>query len=570
MSFGFLVFILLASIVGAVVRYYYQKYIGSKLEMFKLENINAQTNLEVVRDTLRKMICTYAWTKEGESNVCHFDYQGAHFSIELTDNDPFTQLSLYYIHLVSLEYINVVRAVCNKYSSTKNPFKVVYSVNQEHHGAAIHIMSSLLLNEVNAHELLTKVMAQMFEMRRLVVAEIESETQKARSVDCADYEVATVEWGGELELLHELEIDRQPAVFSHHEAAAHPVITPRALLATMFGITDSHIDSLSAWTNDETHIHMGEDDDIANFPLSALLIADGKFVHSWVGVELTYHDDSGDGVSHNLGIHLDSEMTTPSVLYYRVTLTLMPVFVPPVVSPVLLPKPGDCHTFVAGYELVPTKQQTDAINYQWHEAREKFKSGGESQLTATQRVLAHCEQPDLAQYIYLGRQRYLERRFFDALSPLGAAYERYAARYDQMGADERRSYYEVCYLLGSCYYHLRRFEIAHFYLFQTLSINNLVYTMQYVNCMVSMGNCDALRFIDSSLANLKRSMDMGSLNSNCLNFYYFLQRRKVEFLLNAHRVDEAEQLLRTMLDGNPNSDFAIERLAEIQKEKEKL
>jgi len=25
-----------------------------------------------------------------------------------------------------------------------------------------------------------------------------------------------------------------------------------------------------------------------------------------------------------------------------------------------------------------------------------------------------------------------------------------------------------------------------------------------------------------------------------------------------------------MLDGNPNSDFAIERLAEIQKEKEKL
>lgn len=469
MSFGFLVFILLASIVGAVVRYYYQKYIGSKLEMFKLENINAQTNLEVVSDTLRKMICTYAWTKEGESNVCHFDYQGAHFSIELTDNDPFTQLSLYYIHLVSLEDINVVRAV-----------------------------------------------------------------------------------------------------FSHHEAASHPVITPRALLATMFGITDSHIDSLSAWTNDETHIHMGEDDDIANFPLSALLIADGKFVHSWVGVELTYHDNSGDGVSHNLGIHLDSEMTTPSVLYYRVTLTLMPVFVPPVVSPVLLPKPGDCHTFVAGYELVPTKQQTDAINYQWHEAREKFKSGGESQLTATQRVLAHCEQPDLAQYIYLGRQRYLERRFFDALSPLGAAYERYAARYDQMGADERRSYYEVCYLLGSCYYHLRRFEIAHFYLFQTLSINNLIYTMQYVNCMVSMGNCDALRFIDSSLANLKRSMDMGSLNSNCLNFYYFLQRRKVEFLLNAHRVDEAEQLLRTMLDGNPNSDFAIERLAEIQKEKEKL
>lgn len=506
MSYGFLVFILLASIVGAVVRYYYQKYIGSKLEMFKLENINAQTNLEVVSDTLRKMICTYAWTKEGESNVCHFDYQGAHFSIELTDNDPFTQLSLYYIHFVSLEDINVVRAVCNKYSSTKNPFKVVYSVNQEHHGAAIHILSSLLLNEVNAHELLTKVMAQMFEMRRLVVAEIESETQKARSVDCADYEVATVEWGGELELLHELEIDRQPAVFSHHEAAAHPVITPRALLATMFGITDSHIDSLSA----------------------------------------------------------------PSVLYYRVTLTLMPVFVPPVVSPVLLPKPGDCHTFVAGYELVPTKQQTDAINYQWHEAREKFKSGGESQLTATQRVLAHCEQPDLAQYIYLGRQRYLERRFFDALSPLGAAYERYAARYDQMGADERRSYYEVCYLLGSCYYHLRRFEIAHFYLFQTLSINNLIYTMQYVNCMVSMGNCDALRFIDSSLANLKRSMDMGSLNSNCLNFYYFLQRRKVEFLLNAHRVDEAEQLLHTMLDGNPNSDFAIERLAEIQKEKEKL
>lgn len=565
----YLLLLTLVSLVVVVVRYYYQKYIGSKLMMFKLENINGQANLEVVSDTLRKMNCTYAWTKNGDSNVCHFDYQGAHFGIDLTDNDPFTILSFFYFHAVSVEDVNIVRTVCNKYSFVKNPLKVVYTVDQEHHSVDVHIIASLLLNEVNAHELLTMVLAQMFEMGRQVVAEIESETQKARSADCADYELATAEWGGELDLLHELEIDRQPETFSHHEAAGHPVITPRSLLATMFGIADCRIDSLTAWADDETHIHLGETDNIADFPLSSLIIADGEFAHSWVGIELTYHDGGADDVRRNLGIHLSSETVTPKVLYYRVTLMRMPVFVPPVVGSPLPFETGDSHTFVAGYELVDMKQQTDAIIYQWHEAREKLKSGGQSQLTATQRVLASCEQPDLAKFVYMGRQRYLDRRFFDALAPLRTAYERYAARYDQLDADERRNYYEVCYLLGSSYYHLRRFETAHFYLFQTLSANNLIYNMQYVNCMVSMGNCDTLRFIDSSLVGLKHSMDKGGLNANCLNFYYFLQRRKVEFLLNVRRVDEAEKLLHTMLDGNPNSDFAIERLAEIQKEKDK-
>ena len=57
--------------------------------------------------------------------------------------------------------------------------------------------------------------------------------------------------------------------------------------------------------------------------------------------------------------------------------------------------------------------------------------------------------------------------------------------------------------------------------------------------------------------------DMAQLNA----FAGFIRRRKAYLLVSLGRYDEAERLLKTLLDDPDNSDFALSELAYIQQKK---
>ncbi len=559
----FIVFII--SVPACLIWYLYDKFIGSKLAMLKLDGITHRYLKEYVNKALEQLSCEPTWEQCEDSELCHFNYQGTHFQTSINKDIPYVRLAMFYVGKAPLEYINILRTICNHFAFAPYPVKATYSIDEKTHCAHIHIISNMLINKINAKDLLVQTMAQMFNMQREISVQMRTETEKAQKAECADLELASAEWSGELELLHELEMSKQSSPFDNHETIINPIVTPAEILSRIFDLNQCIFTNMVTWADGEQFDPPATADSLGTFPLYSLLVSNGQFVHSQATAEFTFSPNDNNTNNRFISIHLAAEKTTPSVLYYRVTATLMP-------KSAIFKNVGkaaetaECVSIVAGHELVPIKKQLDAIAYQWSEIR---ANANLQNPTATQRLLTACENPDMAHLICIGHQRYLDHRFFEAIPPLDTVYNDYTARFDQLNNGEKRNYYEICYLLGSCFYHLCQFKEAHFYLFHTLPLNNIIYNEQYVNCIVSMGDCDALRFIDASLETLKQRMNMGQMNTNYLNFYYFLQRRKVEYLLSKHRDDEAENLLRTMLDGTPNSDFAIQKLADIQKMKQR-
>jgi hypothetical protein len=60
-----------------------------------------------------------------------------------------------------------------------------------------------------------------------------------------------------------------------------------------------------------------------------------------------------------------------------------------------------------------------------------------------------------------------------------------------------------------------------------------------------------------------------SSNEELAEFSSFLRRRKVYLLIEAEQYDEAEKLLRNMLDEPENFDFAKHELTFLQEQKQK-
>ena len=87
-----------------------------------------------------------------------------------------------------------------------------------------------------------------------------------------------------------------------------------------------------------------------------------------------------------------------------------------------------------------------------------------------------------------------------------------------------------------------------------------------------MGDFRSLMSIDNILEELRNSVpddDEEELDPLLRPFLQFLYRRKAYVLIELRRLDEAEHLLRQMVDDPENSDFALDELAYIQRLREK-
>ena len=105
----------------------------------------------------------------------------------------------------------------------------------------------------------------------------------------------------------------------------------------------------------------------------------------------------------------------------------------------------------------------------------------------------------------------------------------------------------------------------------TLSLNRITFTEEFINCLVNSGDHRAIKTIDNYFNEVELSLDLEEKSEpgeHIVHFLDFLKRRKAYALVSRHRFDEAEELLKAMLDDPGNSDFAINELAYIQKIKD--
>ena len=107
----------------------------------------------------------------------------------------------------------------------------------------------------------------------------------------------------------------------------------------------------------------------------------------------------------------------------------------------------------------------------------------------------------------------------------------------------------------------------------TIPLRRVTYTEEYINILVNSHDFRAIDVINGLLTELENAQAIDdaedSPQEHMIGFVNFLKRRKAYVYIDLERYDEAEKLLKKMLDEPENSDFAISELAYIRKLKDR-
>ena len=535
----------------------------------RLSDLDLSENRRIVSKALKALNCTGEWRKEGDAALVRYTFQSGHFGIRIIGNCPQVELSYLFFAEAEMKDINIVRHVCNHFNLNSTGPRFSYSINEETNIIDMHILTPLLLDDDRAKDILSSAMVDMFLWQNSFIRSLTDVKKEAKSSATSDLEWSEKEVARDFFLLREQELRHQKkgAEWRQNDKEA---ATLKQWMDKVFGLVDVVFSELTVVTDTVTVINDRES--IASYNLSDTLIVDGAFVRQKVMLDLVFFLPAHPTTRRRMTFSIQQADGCEDVLYYQVVATLLPL--PSGIGRPLHSKEVQVqsHSVLLAYDLRSTKQLQDEFVYMWKEAKSKVANGEENQLTEEQRLIANVESVDAARFVYRSRTLYRQKRYYEAISCLENAYRLLNSNIDKKSLEERNLFLEVCYMLGFCYNELQQYDRAYYYLTFVTGINRTLYAEEYVNCMIYLGDYRSLMTIDGILEDLHNSIvedEEGEVEQSVHPFLQFLYRRKAYVLVELHRFEEAEEMLRQMIDDPESGDFALDELAYIQQLREK-
>ena len=535
----------------------------------RLSDLDLSENRRIVSKALKSLNCTGEWRKEGDAALVRYTFQSGHFGIRIIGNCPQVELSYLFFAEAEMKDINIVRHVCNHFNLNSTGPRFSYSINEETNIIDMHILTPLLLDDDRAKDILSSAMVDMFLWQNSFIRSLTDVKKEAKSSATSDLEWSEKEVARDFFLLREQELRHQKkgAEWRQNDKEA---ATLKQWMDKVFGLVDVVFSELTVVTDTVTVINDRES--IASYNLSDTLIVDGAFVRQKAMLDLVFFLPAHPTTRRRMTFSIQQADGCEDVLYYQVVATLLPL--PSGIGRPLHSKEVQVqsHSVLLAYDLRSTKQLQDEFVYMWKEAKSKVANGEENQLTEEQRLIANVESVDAARFVYRSRTLYRQKRYYEAISCLENAYRLLNSNIDKKSLEERNLFLEVCYMLGFCYNELQQYDRAYYYLTFVTGINRTLYAEEYVNCMIYLGDYRSLMTIDGILEDLHNSIvedEEGEVEQSLRPFLHFLYRRKAYVLIELRRLDEAEEILRQMIDDPESGDFALDELAYIQQLREK-
>lgn len=535
----------------------------------RLSDLDLSENRRIVSKALKALNCTGEWRKEGDAALVRYTFQSGHFGIRILGNCPQVELSYLFFAEAEMKDINIVRHVCNHFNLNSTGPRFSYSINEETNIIDMHILTPLLLDDDRAKDILSSAMVDMFLWQNSFIRSLTDVKKEAKSSATSDLEWSEKEVARDFFLLREQELRHQKkgAEWRQNDKEA---ATLKQWMDKVFGLVDVVFSELTVVTDAVTVINDRES--IASYNLSETLIVDGAFVRQKAMLDLVFFLPAHPTTRRRMTFSIQQADGCEDVLYYQVVATLLPL--PSGIGRPLHSKEVQVqsHSVLLAYDLRSTKLLQDEFVYMWKEAKSKVANGEENQLTEEQRLIANVESVDAARFVYRSRTLYRQKRYYEAISCLENAYRLLNSNIDKKSLEERNLFLEVCYMLGFCYNELQQYDRAYYYLTFVTGINRTLYAEEYVNCMIYLGDYRSLMTIDGILEDLHNSIvedEEGEVEQSVHPFLQFLYRRKAYVLVELHRFDEAEEMLRQMIDDPESGDFALDELAYIQQLREK-
>ena len=535
----------------------------------RLSDLDLSENRRIVSKALKALNCTGEWRKEGDAALVRYTFQSGHFGIRIIGNCPQVELSYLFFAEAEMKDINIVRHVCNHFNLNSTGPRFSYTINEETNIIDMHILTPLLLDDDRAKDILSSAMVDMFLWQNSFIRSLTDVKKDAKSSATSDLEWSEKEVARDFFLLREQELRHQKkgAEWRQNDKEA---ATLKQWMDKVFGLVDVVFSELTVVTDSVTVINDRES--IASYNLSDTLIADGAFVRQKAVLDLVFFLPAHPTTRRRMTFSIQQADGCEDVLYYQVVATLLPL--PSGIGRPLHSKEVQVqsHSVLLAYDLRSTKQLQDEFVYMWKEAKSKVANGEENQLTEEQRLIANVESVDAARFVYRSRTLHRQKRYYEATTCLEKAYRLLNFNIDKKSLEERNLFLEVCYMLGFCYNELQQYDRAYYYLTFVTGVNRTLYAEEYVNCMIYLGDYRSLMTIDGILEDLHNSIvedEEGEFEQSVHSFLQFLYRRKAYVLVELHRFDEAEEMLRQMIDDPESGDFALDELAYIQQLREK-
>lgn len=568
---------LLAVSLAATVFILIQRFLDKRSEKNRLEADHVQEQNKKRLDKALKELNTKAtWEKDHEDLIAHFDYQSGHFRIRLEKNSVKARLFFFYFFDTPISYLELVRSLCNQCNLNAESCRIVYTVNDKTGKVDVHILDTMTLHDDDTTTSLQRELNSIFYWQTLFIQRYSELKPATKHSNNHDLEKQNAEWQHELFLIREQEMMHQSEGPHWHENKDKEFHLDH-LLATTLGLSSIKPVDMEICRNN-TLTHLEEADKILSYPIHQALFQDNDTILPFAVLRLNYVDPCNPTTPQHLVIDMEQEGRSADTIYYRATLCVIPSPLDPN-TPV---SDSSDHqkrmtSILLGYDIHGKSNLQEKFNYIWKEAMAKQKEGSTDQLTEDERLLLRLQTPQTRQLFLESKDLIHEKRYYEAIQRLKPVFQEMAEEYPAMDPEDTHNFYEVCYLLGSCYTCLGQYKEGLYYLQPTISTRRITYTEMYVNCLVNSHDFRALGFVNELLQDLVPPIEneieddenyQEEMHANNA-FINFLKRRKAYMLVERKCYDDAEKILKEMLDEPDSSDFALQELAFIQKNKGK-
>ena len=215
------------------------------------------------------------------------------------------------------------------------------------------------------------------------------------------------------------------------------------------------------------------------------------------------------------------------------------------------------------YDHTSPQQRIEEYKAIHDKAIEKFNNGEELDFyeycIMSQMTLA------IGKDFYWGNEVLKENRYWDAIVYLENVYHALRESWlrGSITDDDKRMFYQTCYLIGYCYAEMGLYEKAPFFLEIVRPLNNIRYNIEYINCLANSRDIRAINTIHNELNQLAQLKE-SEITDGIIFYHNFLRRRRAYTFVDMGRLDDAEEAFKEMLNEDANKEYAKGELEYIQ------
>ena len=226
---------------------------------------------------------------------------------------------------------------------------------------------------------------------------------------------------------------------------------------------------------------------------------------------------------------------------------------------------GKTVSLTFAYDMRSSEQKLEEYKYIREDAIDKIKNNRTDELSDIQHFFMENVNGSIGKDFYFGKKSMREKSYGNAIEYFLNIFECLNSEWltQELSNEDKYYFFESCYSLGFCYCEIKQYEKALYYLDIVFPVDDVRYKMEYINCLVNKKDFRAYNVVVRELDRILK-IRRSEWAQEYHRYHQFLARRNVYLYIDMGRLEDAEKLLKDMLEIKECEDFALGELAYIQ------